>query len=54
MGVLNCATSAFAEMALVRDRDVEREVCRTICKVLVLDYVFGHRRTGSTVLRMAE
>jgi len=54
MGILNCVTSGFAEMALVRDRDEERQVCRTICKVLVLDYVFGHRRTGSTVLRTAE
>lgn len=54
MGILNCATSGFAEMALVRDTDEERQVCRTICKVLVLDYVFGHRRTGSAVLKVAE
>jgi len=54
MGILNCAASGFAEMALVRDVDEERQVCRAMCKVLVLDYVFGHRRTGSTVLRMAE
>jgi len=34
--------------------DEERQMHRTICKVLILGYVFGHRRTGSTVLRMAE
>jgi hypothetical protein len=37
-----------------RERDEERQVHRTDCKVLVLGYVFRHRRSDSTVLRMTE
>jgi hypothetical protein len=54
MGIVNCATTGFAEMVLVRDRDEEMQVHRTDGTVLVLGYVFGHKRTGSTVLKMAE
>jgi hypothetical protein len=43
MGVPNCAASGFGEMEHGRD-----------CKILVLDCVFGYRRSGKTVLLMAK
>ena len=55
MRILNCAANGLTEMELGREMNRHKHLpTRTNCKILVLDHVFGYRRSGKQMLRMAE
>jgi Zn ribbon nucleic-acid-binding protein len=49
MGITNCVACGFAWQ-----KEQEKQVQRTDCKVLESDYMFGCKTFGKTMLQLAE